>query len=94
MKKRRPPTKQAIQRKSDERDAKRAHTLEVNETRAKGFEANNETLIAKIEQQYQDGEISIHQWEWAISQLKGDSDSEAEQQPEAKETKTEKEKKA
>ena len=69
MKKRRQPSQQAIDRKRLERDRRRAHTLECNETRAKGFTPNTETLLAQLEAQYEAGEISITQYNWGLEAL-------------------------
>lgn len=69
MKKRRQISQQARDRKRLERDTCRAHTLECNETRAKGFKANNETLLAQLEAQYEAGKISSSQYDLAIKFL-------------------------
>lgn len=78
MKKRKQISTQAIQCKILERDQRRAHILECNETRSKGYMANNEMLLAQIEEQYQAGEISIHQYEWAMKMLKAVGDMKGE----------------
>lgn len=87
MRKRKQISKEAIERKTRERDESRKHTLECNETRLRGFVANNETLLAQIEQQYADGEISVYQWELAMTLLERelDEEEEAEAQTEATE---------
>ncbi len=69
MKKRRQISQQAKDRKILERDQRRAHTLEVNEARAKGVVANTETLLALLEAQYEAGEISSSQYDQAIKFL-------------------------
>ena len=69
MKKRKQISQQAKDRRTMERDRRRAHTLEVNETRAKGFMANTETLLAKLEAEYEAGDISITQYNWGLEAL-------------------------
>lgn len=69
MKKRKQPSRQAIERKRQELKKERAHTLECNETRAKGYVANLTTLLSQIEQQYADGDISIKEYDAGVSQL-------------------------
>lgn len=83
MKKRRTFSKEAIERIQWERNERRAHTLECNETRSKGFVADDATLLALVERQYRDGDISKRELELAIMLLKGDPDEE-EQEAEMK----------
>jgi len=69
MKKRRQISQQAKDRKILDRDIRRAHTLECNETRVSGFKANNETLLAILEAKYDAGEISLAQYNWGMEFL-------------------------
>lgn len=69
MKKRKQPSKEAIERKRQELEESRAHMLEVNEARVRGYSPTLTTLLAQIEQWYADGKISIQQYEAGLAQL-------------------------
>ena len=69
MKKRRQISQQAKDRKILDRNRRRAHTLEVNETRAKGVKADNATLLAQLEAQYEAGEISLTEYNMCLEFL-------------------------
>jgi len=69
MKKRKQISQQAKDRKILERDQRRAHTLQVNETRRKGVKADNSTLLAQLEARYLAGKISLTEYNVALEFL-------------------------
>jgi len=59
----------AEERRAQEAEEQRLQTIAYNASRKKGYVPNKETLLAQIEALYDEGKISIQEYEWGLKGL-------------------------